>query len=264
MNLPQEIDFCVAMQGPNVDVLSRIFFKSMRGCISFSDGVKTLNLHVVDNGIPESHLNGVKSLLKLFPEGRVFLHDVRHKNWKLMRPGNRDVSKHAAPNTAAVCEWMLDNCGMSQWCIISHFDIMWKLDMVQNMAGRLTPHVGMLGKHDPMMLVNREAWRNCRTPLSDFADFFAVPGKDRWRVHHRFDRRAQAAIQNGVAINVGGFDVAELLELTFAGHGWVCESLDEEFDAHLYHFRSGSGYHGDAVNRYIRATAMASARRHNF
>ncbi len=258
--MPHEIDLCVAMQGPNVDLLSCIFLKSLLRTVELDGPVQKVTLYVVNNGIPDDHVPGIENILNKAGV-RWQMHDSRGKFTLTTAWNNVDVTHHAGANTAAVCEWMLENCGTAEWCLISHFDILWQTDLLKNMAQRITPQHGMFGKHDPMMLVRRAAYRQIRVPLRNVADYYAVPYGNRYRIFHGSDRRR---ILREDSIYVGGFDVAELFEVMLPAYGWVHEALEEEFPAGVYHFRSGSGYHGDTVNRDIRQRAHDMVRNEGF
>ncbi len=237
------------MQGPNLDLLARIFLKSMLKVVNL-DGI---TLHIVDNGMSFEHLTGLGELLAPFPLAvpgiwpKPKLPEVRH-GWD-----NQDISKYAAANTAAVCEWMLTNCGTNKWCMITHFDIQFKRDIIAAMRERLTPQHGLLGSHCPMMMINREAWEQCQVPFRNVDGFVVAPDTlGNPKLRHGSDAR-----RKGGGTPITGFDVAELFEAVLPGYGWTCEAMEDEIASHVHHMRSGSGWMNNTdIDRQVRYSAQ--------
>lgn len=191
------IDFCVALNGQNVDVLTHILFKSL----SDHCNTKDLNFHIVDNGITEPREN-----LKKIPKDALW-HTIDPK-WKPSRPLEEYYSESIL-TPWDVAGWMVNNCGTSKWCMLSHIDLVFNGDVLSWFRNRMADRVGIVGTHCPIMLVNREAYK-----------------------------------EQGVNFNCGdNCDVGILLERDLASKGWIHHKFDMVVNKLLYHLGSGSSHH---------------------
>lgn len=197
------IDLCIAFNGRNVDILSQLYFESFFRCCK----TERLNLHLIDNGID-------KNEVKL---SSIQLNYTWHRpksEWKPSLPIT-DYYAESALDVVSIAEWILDNCGTSKWCILSHFDILFRNDIISWIRSKISDDVGVIGTHCPMMTINREAYKTRSV---------------------------------GFANQGSQYDVGMLLELDLVSKGWKHEKFDECANTHypmehfFHHIGGGGGY----------------------
>jgi hypothetical protein len=211
------VDWCVPLNGPNVDVLARLFFGSfLRLC-----DVRGVTFHIIDRGIDPAHMEQVRWLLR---DQEVVFYNL---------PVPPDVM-----DVVYCANWCLEHCGERKWCILSHFDILFHRDYLMNLRNRLSEEVGQLGQHGSgIILLNRQAFRESVFKFFSMAPFYLVDNQwpaGRWKLRFKEDRRI-----GGNCFELHGFDVGELLELELRVKGWRVEPLEEEYNTHFEHLRGG-------------------------
>lgn len=222
------IDFCVPINGPNALPLCRVAFGSL--------------LRVAD-------LEGVTI--------RVFNKDVPRGQLLPFRGFNCDIFEHGLPDfhqcdapthVGLAADWIVNFCGIEKWCVLAHFDVLYKSDILSLMRERMNDRVGMLGQHCPIMAINRDAYRQSTLKFKSVAQFFAVPPtmtrpdtngmQSNWKLRWKEDPRAKVE----GAIPIMGFDTGELLELELRSLGWeVDPMIDEIADAVVHVGQGGTG-----------------------
>lgn len=234
--MSEEADFCVALNGPNVDVLSRLFFETLiRKC-----DLSGITVHAVCKGLKPKEYQLIQAFGSRM---KLVMHDLttpmlegygpyRHG------PTDMDCSTHTFQDTGRTANWMVKNCGTHDLCFISHFDLVIRSDVIKYMLGYAGPDVGMVGGHDPILVLRRRAFNQCVVGFETLSYFVVVPGHEANTVNLRYAADPRAAGGQRVL----GFDTGELLELNIRAKGWNVIPLPERMEF-VKHLRGGSGWH---------------------
>lgn len=254
--LPKLIDLCVALSGPHVGVMLPFFFHSLHNVCGTE--IKNFRIHLVDKDC--SGL--VKRWLKWYAGSEIGQSIVLHQlteTWGEVNQSNRTPVPSIVTDCAKTCEWMLDNCGDCEWCIISHFDIAFRQDLLNRYRIMLRDNVGQLGSHNSgVVCYRREAVRQCSVGFESFSGFNLA--RDHARgvdvIRHYSDTRG------GMSTPIHGFDVGELLELNLAAKGWeIISESHRELNTWRYHLGTGSGHCGDQDQKRKEALDILEARK---
>ena len=228
------------------------FLQSLREHSSLDDVI----LHFVDKGCSEK----VRLFLQSIESQSILIHRL-DKKWDEFSATDRGGIPNMADDCAGTCEWMMDNCGSTEWCYISHFDMEFKSDllgMYRVVAGDLDGCVGQVGAHRLGLVgYRREAVKQSMVGFGHFASFCLVKDyRGRWIMRHVDDKRISHK-----DIPIHHFDVGELLELVIAAKKWSIECPVTEFDHSLfYHLGTGSGHCGDPILKRDEALAILKRR----
>ncbi len=221
------IDFCVTVTAPNVDVLFRLFIGSLQRYSDLSD----VRFHILDRGCNEAGREQVHRSLQ-----RYWYHIYDELGKNQCDIGSVDVRSN--------CDWMVRNCGVQRWAVISHFDVVFKRDFLGWMRQHMTDDVGMVGQHCAVMALNREAYLQCRVGFIDISGLVAQPigdGSGQYRIRHDGDPRVK--LHDG-SVPIRGFDTGQLLELELRMLNWKVHPLAvwlEEGDHHEWYDHHGGG-----------------------
>ncbi len=160
---------------------------------------------------------------------------------------------------AGACKWMLNNCGDCEWCMISHFDIAWREDLLNRYRITIDDRIGQIGAHsDGLVCYRREAVRQCSVGFESFSGFSLA--RDHARnvdvIRHYSDNRG------GLSTPIHGFDVGELLELNLVAKGWgIVSQSHRELNTWRYHLGTGSGHCGDQTQKRNEAMKILELRK---
>ena len=144
MNETEPIDFCVALSGPNVGVLYKLFWVTLsRHC-----NLSATTFHIINKDVPSSVMDVVVGLMQGYTT----------KVYKLPRvvDASLDFNGYDVDYT---CDFMMRSCGICNWACISHFDMWFKKDWLTFARQRIADDVAVIGNHCPIMLVNRAAYK---------------------------------------------------------------------------------------------------------
>lgn len=232
-------DFCVAINGINLDVLVPLFFETFFQVVDTSQ----LSIHVVDKGVnPEirDYLQkkklGARCPFTVYPLPEPFTEETGPAKEKILWAGG---------DTALTCNWMMNCCGTNNWKIISHFDIEFKKDLIAHIMDNMAPDSGQIGRHNMgMVAINKDAYNQCWVGFQSMSSFHVVSDKHKdHKIRYGDDPRC-----TDKSIRIEGFDVAELLEMNIQARGWRLDPLpDSVYFSHINHIIAGSGYHGSAA-----------------
>ena len=238
MGSAMKIDWCISFDGERAKEFGFKFFNSLKQYSSLTD----VTFHIVDRTysvkeiIPEELL-AITSFYKI----PTFL--------ELHGPDELDVAEYVLHDVALTCDWMIENCGTSEWVIISHFDIEFTGDVLSWFREAVGDKVGMIGEHLPIMMVRRKAYRQCWMKFNSFSYFFYVPindGSNEGKIRYVSDIRC-----TDKSMPVRGFDNGEMLEINMQTRGWKFIPLDDKVKAQMVHFNGGSGWHNyDNFKKY--------------
>ena len=240
------IDLCIAIQGPNLDVLLPLCIGSMTKSCDLSQ----FNIHIVSRGCSEPINLFIKDLLD-----KKIIHSSRLLENKFNRSFGQKINylDNWVHDTSGSCQWMADNCGSEDWVFICHFDLVFIGDILAKYSSMINAGVGQVGEHKTGLVgYSRAAIKHCGARF-DNLDGLRVAKDDRghWRLRYSGDRRC-----TGEVINITGLDVAEWLELSIALNGWdVCTFTDSDIEKMMIHYRCGSAYHGDSTINITRSVA---------
>lgn len=205
------IDWCVAFNGGNTDVLSRMFF----GLLAKHCGAEA-QFHLVDNG------DVAKCIDTKYAPADALRYTVQY-DWKPSKQGG-DYYAESATAPWTVAEWMIDNCGTHSWCILSHFDVIIKGDILSWTRKNIKDDVGIIGTHCPIMAINRAAYRLRRV------GFAPSPSAN--------------------------LDIGVALENDLQSQGWKHCKFDEEANRCFHHMGGGGGYHNREEFESMRKRAI--------
>lgn len=229
-------DFCVAVEGPNLDVLLPVFFESFAKVV----GTSRLDCHLI---LKDLSLRDLKIFQDPAPPGTEIITQWSVHTYPCTR------GRTVAEDTATTADWMVGSCGTNPYVFLSHFDLWFKEDIVSTMLNLMDKDVGQIGTHCPLMLLNREAYKRCCMRFESFDNFYACPtsdGTNRVKLRHRDDPRRHGGNR------VDGFDVGELLELNLQALDYLFFPLKAEIERSTVHFHAGSGYRDERHNQGIR------------
>ncbi len=160
------IDFCVSFIGENSGLLARLFFGTLkRHC-----NIDNLSLHLVCKQVSSDvWAEVVESATRLSIPTHTYELDT---GWRPYDGGvgefysNCSDFEQAYNDAADTAVWCVDNCGVADWCILSHFDVVWRDDIVTWLRTNQEKYqVAMVGSHCPIMLLNRVAYRSVGVPF---------------------------------------------------------------------------------------------------
>lgn len=139
-----KLDFCVALSGPLIVELWRLFWARL----NYWSDLNGVILHLINkDGAPHT----ITSILETVGiEHHVYnLPFIKGDHPQL---GNNDVDR--------TCHYMVEHCGNNDWLCISHFDIVFYDDWLGQARSLIRDRVGMIGHHCPIMLLRREAYKD--------------------------------------------------------------------------------------------------------
>jgi hypothetical protein len=229
------IDFCVVINGINLDVLVPLFFTSFFARVNTTD----LNIHVILKDVPQNVKDYIQSL-KGASAVPFHIYEIGMLSEEV-NP-NREEVVWMAGDAALTCQWIMKNCGTAEWVVISHFDIMMRADLISVFRQEMTHDMGMLGQHcHGMVAIRRVAYNQCFVGFQSITNFFAVRQPSGiYKLLQGGDERC-----TDTSIRIEGFDVGELLELNMRARYWrVIPFTFGFYTEYLYHIGAGSGYHG--------------------
>lgn len=250
---PKLIDLCIALSGPHVGVMLPFFWHALHDVCGTE--IQNFRIHFV---VRDDCSEPVQEWLDSITDPKVIIHRIRGQFFELNQT-NRRPCHNIVADCAGVCKWMLKNCGDCEWCIISHFDIAFRQDLLNRYRIMLKDNVGQLGSHSSgVVCYRREAVRQCSVGFESFSGFNLADDFDRRVkvIRHYSDSRG------GQSTPIHGFDVGELLELNLAAKGWeIISESHEVLNTWRYHLGTGSGHCGDQVQKRNEALAILEARK---
>lgn len=243
------IDFCVILTGPLTDVFVPILFDSL---LDISD-CSNISFHILDcsnNEKTRLYLEQVRSKL---PKNTFTIYPkLQDKIWScgsyIYQDDPYEIVKR---DTARNSNWVMNNCGDSEWVVLSHFDVLFRKDYVNWLRQKIKPSIGMIGVHTSgIMLINRTGFKQSLIgfehipPDSCFANQCQEGRLEQFHFRYYKDPRCQQIIP------IRGFDNGELLELFIQIAGWEFLPVDEStVSEYFYHIASASGHAGESVNK---------------
>jgi hypothetical protein len=249
---PKMIDLCVALNGPHVGVMLPFFWHSLHNVCGTE--LQNFRIHFVDKGCT----GAVKRWLQSISSPQIIIHQL-YETFGETNQTNRKPVPNIVSDCAGTCKWMIDNCGDCEWCIISHFDIAFRQDLLGWYRILLKDGVGQVGSHSSgVVCYRRGAVRQCSVGFESFSGFNLVRDQARrvMVLRHYSDSRC-----DDKSTPVHGFDVGELLELNLVAKGWEVMSLSHrELDTWRYHLGTGSGHCGDQSQKFNEAMEILSRR----
>lgn len=237
-----QVDVCVAVEGPNAKELAATFASSLLRTSDISGYLfhivnKNEDTAATDNLVSRLHVGGASAL-------------CRRKD-----PEPEHVRRNTALDVAATYDWMCRNCGDRSWVLLTHLDLLFEGDLFLWMRDRVdADDVAMVGEHCPAVLIRRDVYAQCFSGWNSMAALKVVPipaSPEMLRLRYQYDPRAASGQY------VQGFDNGELLELEVWTRGYRVVPFPNPGQApHAQHRRGGSGLHGEQVNREIRQWAL--------
>ena len=251
--LPKLIDLCIALNGPHVGVMLPFFWHSLHHVCGTE--IQNFRIHFVDRGCSEP----VKEWLASKAGAGVVIHQL-YDTFGEMNQTQRNPFPSILADCARTCTWMLDNCGDCEWCIISHFDIAFREDLLNRYRIAMQKdYIGQLGSHSSgVVCYRREAVRQCSVGFDAVSGFSLARDYDRNVdvIRHYSDSRG------GQTTPIHGFDIGELLELNLAAKGWeIFSESHAVLNTWRYHLGTGSGHCGDQPQKRAEALAILEARK---
>ncbi len=248
---PKLIDLCVALNGPHVGIMVPFWWHSIHHVCGTE--IQNFRIHFVDRGCSEP----VKKWLESKVSPQVVIHQL-YETFGEMNQTQRDPVPNIVADCAGACKWMIDNCGDCEWCMISHFDIAWREDLLNRYRITIKDNVGQIGSHSSgLVCYRREAVRQCSVGFEAISGFNLAKdsARDVMVLRHYSDSRG------GQSTPIHGFDVGELLELNLAAKGWeVISQSHGELNTWRYHLGTGSGHCGDQVAKRNEALKILELR----
>lgn len=238
------IDFCVALSGPIVDVFWPLFW----GSLQRHNNLNGVTFHLINKDVGTEVMHVITDSMKGVDW---YVYNLPYLGGKRNRPQAELVrmSRASRDDVGYTCDYMTKNCGDKKWLCISHFDMWFKRDWLDCARNLIADEVGMIGHHCPIMLLNREAYKETMVGFHTMSHFVGVPHRDggKYEIRHVHDPRTS----NEGSLSIHGFDTGELLELELRSIGWkVDQSLglfnEEECtdEGHRwYHHIGGGGTH---------------------
>lgn len=264
--MSSRVDVCIAINGPLVDPMLRMCLGSLERLLAQDTSSSRIDLHLVitegepERGDPDQNVQIAQSWASKMS---VQVHVHRPVlPVALHSPSGLNITRYTDTNTALICEWMVANCGVGEYIVISHFDLLFRENLIRWMVDTADgdANIGMIGAHDPIMLLRRAAYAQTHVGFRNISSMRAYP-------HHLRDRAGEYRIaippvnpedgwpyQKGghEGLPIHGFDVGELLQLNVAWCGWRVVPAGSVIESKAMHLRSGSGYHGPGIDDLLR------------
>ena len=243
------VDLVAALSGPHLDLCLPLFL----GTLGSRCGLSDVQVHLVDKGIPE-HIRQWVDTQSVVPAS------VYNLPGPLTRRFGEGTDVQAwSCDTAATCQWMVDNCGSAEWVFISHFDVIFHDDILSHYISHIGGDVGQIGEHSTGLVgYRRHALKSLNSSFNNLDGLRLVKNGCDWKLRYVGDKRCV-----GDVINITGLDVGEWLELHLQLNGWSVITFPyHEVSRKMSHCRTGSGYHGDITKEATRAWANDGLRRH--
>lgn len=161
-----EIDLCMSFIGENSGLLANVFFNSFAKYCTTTD--ITLHLarlqvssEVWDEVVKHAKILNVPTLIyNINTEWKPYGDKVNQ--FSISTVDTTPINNNAAETAA----WCTDNCGNAEWCILSHFDVIWRGDIIRWLKTKQAETgADMVGSHCPIMLLNRAAYRRVNVPF---------------------------------------------------------------------------------------------------
>lgn len=227
------IDFCVAINGINLDCLVPLFFETLFNKVD----VSSFDIHVIEKNVEPNIHQYIEQ--KKNESSVPFTIHILNEPFTEETGSLRTQRFWSGGDTALTCMWMMKNCGANEWVIISHFDIAFNDNFVPILVSKIGPDVGIIGEHNQgLIAIQRIAYNQCFVGFQPLSGFFVVKDKyDQWKIRHGEDCRC-----TDKSIRIEGFDVAELLELNMGFRGWNVKPFSE---FNREHIGAGSGHHNN-------------------
>jgi len=141
-----KIDFCISFIGENAGILAEVFFDTL-GMYCDLDHI---TFHLINKQVSERvWLKVIRSAEKLRQPICLYNLDTGYRPYK----GSEDefvlnTEKHLAVNDAAItARWCVDYCGYAEWCILSHFDVVWREDIIDWLKKKQSEYKAMMVGH---------------------------------------------------------------------------------------------------------------------
>lgn len=155
------IDFCMSFIGENSAILTELFFSTLRRHCDLRD----VTFHLVRKQVSSTLWDKIVKIVgELDRPVKTYELDTGWQPYK-GQVDSFSFSSHTNSSfndAAKTAEWIIDNCGESEWCVLSHFDVEWRSDILRWMRRRQSSTGAMMiGSHCPIMLLNRSAYREC-------------------------------------------------------------------------------------------------------
>lgn len=227
------LDFCVALCGPSVSFLWKLFW----GTLNKQSNLEGITFHLLNKDVTDNVMCDVIRLMGNRGHTPI-VYNIQHT----YNPTKTDED-YRFRDISETCDYMMGNCGVNKWVCISHFDMWFKMDWVTTARDLINDKVGIIGNHCPIMLVNREAYKKSVLKFGAISGFFAVPindGSGQYKLRYKGDHRSFGGFP------IRGFDIGELLELELRSKGWIVEPLNtfnEESEHLWFHHIGGGGTH---------------------
>ena len=226
------IDFCVAINGVNLKYFVPLFFHTLFTKVDVSQ----LHIHVVEKGIEDEVHQYIEQRGEESPVPFT-IYTLKHPFVEEIGPARSQVS-WTAGDTGSTCSWMMENCGDNEWVIISHFDMAFNGDFVNELISKMTSDIGIIGQHDQgLVAISRIAFNQCAVGFQDMSGYFAVLEGHDYKLRSGGDPRCTER-----SIRIEGCDVMELLVLDMQFRHW---NIDPFLGNCWTHVRAGSGYHNN-------------------
>lgn len=227
------IDFCVAINGINLDCFVPLFFETLFRKVSLTQ----LHIHVIEKNIEDKIHKYIEQKKNMSP--------VPFDIYQLNEPLAEETGPSRNPivwmggDTALTCKWMMKNCGVNDWAIISHFDMAFNNDFMTPLLSKMAPDTGMIGAHNQgLVAINRIAYNQCFVGFQSMSGFFVSTNEQGdYKLRFGDDPRCRDK-----SIRIEGFDVAEMLELNMQFRTWRVTPFPE---FNRVHIAAGSGYHNN-------------------
>jgi len=251
-------DFCFVINGNNsLNIMVPLFFETLVRCNDVSDYCIHAIIKDVDTSgvaIDPKIVDYIEGQKNTCPTELI----VHHLDPFILERGpDRQLTPCIHTDVALTAEWAMNNCGDSDWVVLSHFDIFFKKDVLSFMSSQIQHDTGVVGRHAyGIMFINREAFRQSFVGFRTMAGFHLVldPGKvggEFYKVRINKDGTV-----DGKKL-IEGFDCFELFELSL-GTIWfnaVCTDIAifKEYTGHLI---QGSGYHNNQATANMQRDNM--------
>ncbi len=213
------LDFCVSFIGENSGILARMFFGTLKKHCNL-DGI---NLHLIDKDVSDKvWCDVIRHAMQLNRPIHSYILDTGWSPYK----GTKDLFSLNESNpptfndAAQTAGWVVDNCGTAEWCILSHFDVEWRADIIEWLKERQRgTEAMMVGSHCPIMLLNRKAYYECGVKFQS--------------------KEGDVGVELAGAIGASGF------------------RIDDEMERYFHHMGGGGGYHTYEEFQSMRVRTLA-------
>lgn len=140
-------------------------------------------------------------------------------------------------------DYALTSCGTNPLCILAHPDVLlFGADLIVKMIGSVAEDVGVVGSCNQVVLIRREAYRQCPVKFWPMMCLLGILREERCYDSYRIQCAIDPRDPDSHRIMIHGMDVGELFICMVQHIGWRYVPWDPKWVSLTHHVGAGSGH----------------------